>query len=93
MRGPRFGWFDIPDQYTLRRFAAHELTPGHAPLFAQIVLVSSHTPFAPVPPYLADWSDAGAYKTVAAERLDAHLRASPTGTISTSPISTASPTI
>jgi hypothetical protein len=57
--GPQFGWFDIPDQYTLARFDSAELGPGHAPLFAEIVLVSSHTPFAPVPPYLADWS--GAY--------------------------------
>ena len=59
--GPEFGWFNIPDQFTLKQFAAHELTPGHGPLFAQIVLVSSHTPFAPVPPYLADWSDVGPY--------------------------------
>ncbi|HXR87271.1 MAG TPA: sulfatase-like hydrolase/transferase [Stellaceae bacterium] len=62
--GPPFGWFDIPDQFTLKQFAAHELTPGNAPLFAQIVLVSSHTPFAPVPPYLGDWSDVGPYKNV-----------------------------
>ena len=62
--GPGFGWFDIPDQFTLRQFSARELTPGHKPLFAQIVLVSSHTPFAPVPPYLADWRDAGRFKTV-----------------------------
>ncbi len=59
--GPPFGWFDIPDQFTLKQFAAHELTPRHRPLFAQIVLVSSHTPFAPVPPYLSDWSDVGPY--------------------------------
>jgi hypothetical protein len=59
--GPPFGWFDIPDQFTLKQFAAHELTEDHGPLFAQIVLVSSHTPFAPVPPYLADWSDVGPY--------------------------------
>lgn len=62
--GPAFGWFDIPDQYTLGQFSAHELGAGHKPLFAQIVLVSSHTPFAPVPPYLAHWRDAGAFKTV-----------------------------
>jgi hypothetical protein len=62
--GPEFGWFGVPDQYTLREFSAHELKPGHAPLFAQIVLVSSHTPFAPVPPYLADWGDAGKFATV-----------------------------
>ena len=59
--GPPFGWFNIPDQFTLKQFAAHELTPGHGPLFAQIVLVSSHTPFAPVPPYLTDLSDVGPY--------------------------------
>lgn len=62
--GPEFGWFDVPDQYTLARFAAHELTPGHAPLFAQLVLVSSHTPFAPVPPYLTDWRDVDGFLTV-----------------------------
>lgn len=60
-RGPPFGWFNIPDQFTLKQFAARELTPGHGSLFAQIVLVSSHTPFAPVPPYLDDWSDVGPY--------------------------------
>jgi hypothetical protein len=62
--GPPFGWFGIPDQYTLREFAARELKPEHAALFAEIVLVSSHTPFAPVPPYLADWKDAGKFATV-----------------------------
>ena len=62
--GPEFGWFDIPDQFTLDQFSHRELAPGHAPLFAQIVLVSSHTPFAPVPPYLADWGDAGKFATV-----------------------------
>jgi hypothetical protein len=64
--GPDFGWFGIPDQYALARFTAREVTPGHPPLFAQIVLVSSHAPFVPVPPYLADWSDAGTFASVAA---------------------------
>ncbi|HUZ72948.1 MAG TPA: hypothetical protein VMU87_08175 [Stellaceae bacterium] len=63
-RGPPFGWFTIPDQYTFARFDAAELKPGHAPLFAEIVLVSSHTPFAPVPPYVAQWRDAGSYKSI-----------------------------
>jgi hypothetical protein len=65
--GPPFGWFDIPDQYTLRQFDAREAAPGHGPLFAQIVLVSSHTPFVPVPPYVADWDDAGDYRSVTPE--------------------------
>lgn len=62
--GPPFGWFRIPDQYTLARFDADELAPGHKPLFAEIVLVSSHTPFAPVPPYVAHWHQAGPYKDI-----------------------------
>ncbi|HLI20478.1 MAG TPA: sulfatase-like hydrolase/transferase, partial [Stellaceae bacterium] len=62
--GPPFGWFTIPDQFTLREFSARELGAAHKPLFSQIVLVSSHTPFAPVPPYLRDWRDAGDFKTV-----------------------------
>ncbi len=65
-RGPSFGWFAIPDQYTLARLDEAELGPGHAPLFAEIVLVSSHTPFAPVPPYVADWSDSGRFASIAA---------------------------
>jgi len=53
--GPWFGWFGIPDQFTLEWLAHRERAPGK-PLFAQIVLVSSHLPFAPVPPKLA-WGD------------------------------------
>ncbi len=62
--GPPFGWFDIPDQYTLRRFDETEAAPGHKPLFAQIVLVSSHTPFVPVPPYVEDWTAPDLYRGV-----------------------------
>jgi hypothetical protein len=65
-RGPEFGWFGIPDQYTLKKFATREThddggAGDRRPLFAQIVLVSSHTPFYPVPPYRAAWADAGDY--------------------------------
>jgi hypothetical protein len=69
-RGPEFGWFGIPDQYTLKKFATRENSReqrgaagsvDRRPLFAQIVLVSSHTPFHPVPPYRKEWADAGDY--------------------------------
>jgi hypothetical protein len=63
--GPSFGWFAIPDQFTLDRVTAIRSALGsEPPVFTQIVLVSSHTPFSPVPPYLADWEDAGAFATV-----------------------------
>jgi hypothetical protein len=63
--GPAFGWFAIPDQFTLDRATAiREALGFDAPVFTQIVLVSSHIPFSPVPPYLPDWRDAGAFATV-----------------------------
>jgi hypothetical protein len=64
-KGPSFGWFAIPDQFTLDRAATIRSTLGAAPpVFTQLVLVSSHIPFAPVPPYLADWDDSGTFASV-----------------------------
>jgi len=66
--GPSFGWFAIPDQFTLERASAiREALGSETPVFTQIVLVSSHIPFSPVPPYLPDWRDAGVFATVPAD--------------------------
>lgn len=62
--GPEFGWFDVPDQWTLKKALEIVDAEPHPPQFTQIVLVSSHTPFAPVPPYVEDWSDVGPYKGI-----------------------------
>ena len=57
--GPAFGWWTIPDQFTLSRFAEREMqVPNRKPLFMVYPTVMSHMPFTPVPPYLADWSQA-----------------------------------
>jgi phosphatidylglycerophosphate synthase len=49
-RGPSFSYAKIPDQYTLAAFARRELAPAHRrPVMAEIDLVSSHTPWAPLP--------------------------------------------
>lgn len=56
-RGPSFGYARIPDQYTWKYFADHELAGGQ-PVMAEIDLVSSHTPWAPLPE-LVPWSDVG----------------------------------
>jgi hypothetical protein len=70
-RGPSFGWFAIPDQFTLDRAAAIRSALGPTPpVFTQLVLVSSHIPFAPVPPYLADWDDAGTFASVPAAAME-----------------------
>jgi hypothetical protein len=55
--GPNFGWFGLPDQFSLGKIGALPREPGK-PLFEQIVLLSSHVPFSPVPPYVEDWADA-----------------------------------
>src|SRR5215831_4837737 len=46
--GPAFSYASMPDQYTLAEFQRLELTPGHKPVMAEIDLVSSHYPWAPL---------------------------------------------
>ena len=56
--GPPFNWVTMPDQFTLAA-ADRLLGPGDRQrLFAQIVLISSHAPWTPVP-RLIDWADIG----------------------------------
>jgi hypothetical protein len=57
--GPKFGYATMPDQYTLATFQRRELAPAdRRPVMAEIDLVSSHTPWAPLP-RLVDWNAVG----------------------------------
>jgi hypothetical protein len=56
--GPKFSYAAVPDQYTLAEFQKNELTPGHKPVMAEIDLVSSHTPWAPLPT-MVPWNQVG----------------------------------
>jgi hypothetical protein len=57
--GPGFGYATMPDQYTLAAFQRSELAkPNHPPVMAEIDLVSSHGPWAPLP-RMIDWKDVG----------------------------------
>jgi len=57
--GPRFSYASMPDQYTLAALQRLELEqPNRAPVMAEIDLVSSHTPWVPLP-RLVDWSRVG----------------------------------
>lgn len=48
--GPGFGYAPMPDQYTLSAFNRLELArPDREPVMAEIDLVTSHVPFAPLP--------------------------------------------
>jgi hypothetical protein len=58
-RGPSFSYASMPDQYILSAFQRLELArAGHAPVMAEIDLVSSHTPWTPLP-RLVPWSSVG----------------------------------
>ncbi|MER7247841.1 CDP-alcohol phosphatidyltransferase family protein [Kribbella sp. NPDC000426] len=57
--GPSFSYASMPDQYTLAALQRLELDkPDRAPVMAEVDLVSSHTPWAPLP-RLVDWSRVG----------------------------------
>jgi hypothetical protein len=56
-RGPLFGWWHIPDQYSLEALDVDELQRRpRRPLFVFFPTVSTHMPFRPIPPVQTDWS-------------------------------------
>jgi phosphatidylglycerophosphate synthase len=56
--GPSFSYASMPDQYTLAELQRNELGPGHKPVMAEIDLVSSHYPWAPLPT-MVPWNRVG----------------------------------
>jgi phosphatidylglycerophosphate synthase len=57
--GPAFSYASMPDQYTLKAFYDRELRPtDRKPVMAEIDLVSSHTPWAPLP-HMVPWNQVG----------------------------------
>jgi phosphatidylglycerophosphate synthase len=55
-RGPSFGWWSMTDQFVLAALDANERRqPARPPLFVFFPTISTHTPFAPAPPYQPDW--------------------------------------
>lgn len=69
-RGPRFSYATMPDQYTFAAFQRLARGPGHAPVMAEITLVSSHSPWTPLP-RMVDWAavgDGSVFATAAARQ-------------------------
>jgi phosphatidylglycerophosphate synthase len=56
--GPKFSYASMPDQYSLAAFQRLELAPEHRPVMAEIDLVSSHTPWTPLPT-MVPWNELG----------------------------------
>ncbi|MBT3151231.1 CDP-alcohol phosphatidyltransferase [Streptomyces sp. CHD11] len=58
-RGPKFSWSTMPDQYALEAYQRLEHGRKHdRPLMSEIILTSSHQPWAPLPD-MVDWDDLG----------------------------------
>ncbi|MFG2677571.1 CDP-alcohol phosphatidyltransferase [Streptomyces sp. NPDC048392] len=58
-RGPKFSWSTMPDQYALEAF--QRLEHGRKrdrPLMAEVILTSSHQPWAPIPE-MVGWDEVG----------------------------------
>ncbi|NMQ18747.1 hypothetical protein E4P82_05745 [Candidatus Competibacter phosphatis] len=75
--GPAYGWWVIPDQYSLYHIHQAEVAPsGRAPLLVFYPTINSHAPFAPLPPYRPDWSvfDAPPTAAVVAEAVELNQR-------------------
>jgi len=54
--GPEFGWWRIPDQFSLAQLDSREIQPAaRKPLFVFFPTVSTHMPFRPTPPVQSDW--------------------------------------
>ncbi|MEU4875079.1 CDP-alcohol phosphatidyltransferase [Streptomyces sp. NPDC021608] len=59
-RGPKFSWSTMPDQYALEAFQRleHGRSGRDKPLMSEIILTSSHQPWAPIPK-MVGWDDLG----------------------------------
>lgn len=57
--GLSYNWVEMPDQYTLSAFQRAEPRRASQPLFAEVSLISSHSPWTPIPPVLNDWDSIG----------------------------------
>lgn len=55
-RGPRFGWWTVPDQFALARLDELEAASAGGPRFVFFPTTSTHAPFGPTAPYQPDWT-------------------------------------
>ncbi|MGW1210554.1 CDP-alcohol phosphatidyltransferase [Streptomyces sp. NPDC002499] len=58
-KGPKFSWSTMPDQYALEAYQKLEHSKKRdKPLMSEIILTSSHQPWAPIP-RMVDWDKLG----------------------------------
>ncbi len=73
-RGPTFGYATMPDQYIMSAFHRNEIAQQQTPVMAEVVLLSSHNPWAPLPK-MVDWNAVGNGSLYAAIRAQGRSRA------------------
>jgi hypothetical protein len=77
-RGPEFGWWRIPDQFSLARVAEIEArNDSHEPTLTFFPTINTHIPFLPVPPYQADWQRVAGPEPYLSEDVESSLAAQP----------------
>lgn len=77
-RGPKFGWWEIPDQFALARLDEMERGPApRKPVFVFFPTSTTHAPFGPVAPYQPDWSRVLTSEAFDAEELARAMAATP----------------
>lgn len=76
--GPEFGWWRIPDQFSLARLEALELGAGErAPVAAFFETINTHLPFQPLPPLQRDWERLLSDDPFAMSEVEASLNEAP----------------
>ncbi len=79
--GPSFGWWRIPDQFSLAALDSREMQPQpRKPLFVFFPTVSTHMPFEPTPPLQPDWQRVLTAQPYDAEPLKRSLTQTPVWT-------------
>jgi hypothetical protein len=77
-RGPEFGWWRIPDQFTFAALDSLEMQRRpRAPLFVFFPTISTHMPFRPTPPLQPDWKRVLSAQPFDAQSLQRSLAQSP----------------
>ncbi len=76
--GPDFGWWRIPDQFSLARIAELQSSgDSRKPLLTFFPTINTHIPFLPVPPYQADWQRVAEAEPYPADDVAASLAPEP----------------
>jgi hypothetical protein len=76
--GPDFGWWRIPDQFSLASIAKIAGDDAsHQPQLTFLSTINTHIPFLPVPPYQADWERLLTADPYAAAEVQASLERTP----------------